>query len=107
MELQTPELKTGKGKKALEVELTEKPAILTLKGKQKRQSLPHILVEVLRAVGPKALTKTNLQYLCRTRKKTFLQILKHLMGLGIVIKIGNGRKSSPFRYQLRPDYYRS
>src|SRR5262249_14954332 len=63
-----------------------------------------IIIETLRAIDPRAPTKGNLQRLCHIRKKTFLPLLKYLIGCGAIVKVGAGTKGSPFRYRLAEKY---
>jgi hypothetical protein len=97
--------KQAQVERVLEVELPPgpKPEILKLNGIAKRQALPHIALKVLQLVYPAAPTASNLQLLCQMRKRTFLKVLKHLLGTGLVVRTGNGRKHSPHRYRLRED----
>lgn len=74
--------------------------VLDLEGAERRDQLPQIVVETLRAVAPRMPTSRNLQRLCRIRRKSFLRLLKQLVDCRSVTRVGGGNKGSPYRYHL-------
>lgn len=67
---------------------------------QRKGRYTEIIIEVLRKLADKPLTKFELQKLVKIRKKIFIRILNSMVLTGAVLRFGEGTKGSPFLYIL-------
>lgn len=74
--------------------------IMMKRGKQRKFSHRHIILEVLTALGDQTPTRDQLQKLVKIQRKRFIEVLKTMMGGREVERIGTGTKNDPYLYRL-------
>lgn len=71
---------------------------------QRKPLLRDIIIEAMRKLAHKPLTKPELQKLVRIRRKTFLKYLAMLVEVGAINRLGTGTRNDPYRYVLAEHY---
>lgn len=68
--------------------------LLTLgRGRERRESHFHIVIETLRELDPQMPSRDQLQKIVRIRRKRFIRVLQYLVNTGTVIRTGSGKKN--------------
>jgi hypothetical protein len=76
-------------------------AVLNQKrGANRRMSHNHIIIETLRVLREQKPTRDQLQKLSKIRRKRFIAVLKYLIEMGSVRRLGTGTKFDPYLYVL-------
>lgn len=74
--------------------------IFNLKRTERKDKLRDIVLEAMRTLTTKPLTKLELQKLVHIRRRTFLRLLSGLVSAGAVVRMGDGTKGAPYKYVL-------
>ncbi|MGE0761850.1 MAG: hypothetical protein AB7N80_01100 [Bdellovibrionales bacterium] len=78
--------------------------LFALKRKKRKLVMRDILMEAMRLLTDKPLTRDELLKLVRFRKRTVMRYVKFLVEIGTIVRSGSGTKGSPFKYMLAEAY---